>query len=404
MKCFISATAVAIASFIATVSAGQTIDSLRVMTYNIWLGGINPSGQPLSQTVNVIQAAQADVIGLQEQNGRGPEIAAMLGFNYRNLGGSTGIASRYPIVEGYSFGAKLQISPTQQAYVFDVHLTPFPYQPYDIRDGLITTEAQAIAQAEATRGASVDALLSDVSSALGSGLPVFLTGDFNEPSHLDWTQDAANAGLNFNRKVDWPASQKVADAGLVDAFRELRPDEIGDRAETWTPGYPAPTVDADEVHDRIDFVYYTGIHVEPIDALVLGHSASDPNTDIVVAPYPSDHRSVVVDFDIPICSMLADLSGNCAIDAADWSLFRSGQHVDMTGLSHNEAYLLGDLNGDFQNDHTDFVIFKMAYDGANGAGSFANLFVQTPEPSSFVLGTLATFICLSHAKARRRKV
>jgi endonuclease/exonuclease/phosphatase family metal-dependent hydrolase len=63
------------------------------MTYNIWVGGTQ-NNQPLSRTIGVIQAAQADVIGLQEQGASGPSIAAGLGFNYYNLGGSTAILSR----------------------------------------------------------------------------------------------------------------------------------------------------------------------------------------------------------------------------------------------------------------------------------------------------------------------
>ena len=139
-----------------------------------------------------------------------------------------------------------------------------------------------------------------MSPALASGEPVFLVGDFNEPSHLDWTQEAANAGLNFGMKVNWPTSRAVANAGLVDAFRQLRPDEIGDRGETWTPGYPAPILDPDEVHDRIDFVYYyAGQRHAAVSAQVLGYDANDGNTDIGIQPYPSDHRAVVVEFEIP---------------------------------------------------------------------------------------------------------
>jgi len=229
-----------------------------------------------------------------------------------------------------------------------------------------------------------------MSTALASGSPVFLTGDFNEPSHLDWTQEAATIGLNFGMKVNWPTSNSVVAAGLTDAFREVRPDEVFDRGETWTPGYPAPNVAANEVHDRIDFVYYAGLGVTPTSAQVLGFDANDGNTDIAIQPYPSDHRAVVVEFEMPACFMLGDLNGDCMLTVADWIQFRTGQHTIMTGLSRTQAYEKGDLNGDFQNNHADFVIFKSAYEAAHGAGSFANLLIQTPEPSSFVLLSLLT--------------
>jgi hypothetical protein len=274
-----------------------------------------------------------------------------------------------------------------------VHLTPYPYQPYDIRDGLISTEAQAIGAAQATRGASVTALISGMTPAIASGAPVFLVGDFNEPSHLDWTQEAAAAGLNFGRKVEWPASRAVTSAGLVDAFRELRPDEVADRGETWTPGAPAPNIDPNDVHDRIDFVYYTGANVMPTSALVLGYDRNDPNTDIGIQPYPSDHRSVVVEFNVPACSLAGDLNGDCMINVSDWSQFRGGQHADLTGLSRSQAYAKGDLNGDFRNNHADFVLFKSAFQSANGAGSFVDMLSVVPEPPS-VLVALAVFGCI----------
>src|SRR3954471_20335938 len=173
---------------IGSVGRTQTVSSLRVMTYNVLTGGATYG--PLSRTVGVIQTAQADVIGIQEVGSSAASIASSLGFYYHGFNSDTAIISRYPIAEVLGQGVRLQISPTQDAYVFDVHLAPYPYQPYDIRDGLITTEAQAIAAASAARGSSISGLLNQMSTALNSGSPVFLTGDFNEPSHLDWTQAA----------------------------------------------------------------------------------------------------------------------------------------------------------------------------------------------------------------------
>lgn len=385
------ATCSALFAFLAPVSiaAAQPVDTLRVMTYNILVGGANYG--PLSRTVGVIQTAQADVIGIQEVGSSALSIANSLGFYYQGFNSDIAIISRYPIAQVLNQGVRLQISPSQDAYVFDVHLAAYPYQPYDIRDGLITTEAQAIAAANSARGSSATTLVNDMASALGSGSPVFLTGDFNEPSHLDWTQAAANAGLHFGKKVNWPTSRTVTNAGLVDSFRQLRPDVINDRGETWTPGSPAPSNSANEVHDRIDFVYYAGNSVTPLSALTLGYNANDGQTDIGIQPYPSDHRAVVVNFDIPSCAMLGDLNGNCSVGVEDWMQFRAGQFVNLTGLTHSQAYAMGDLNGDFRNDHADFVIFKDVFDAAHGTGSLATMLASVPEPTSFLLVLSATF-------------
>ena len=370
-------------------AAAQPVNSLRVMTYNIYVGGA--AFGPLSRTVNVIQTAQADVIGLQEVRGSAKAIADALGFYYHGFDDDLAIISRYPIVDALNQGIRLRVSPTQDAFLFDAHLTAFPYQPYDIRDGKITTEAQAIAQASAARGAETAALLNSMQPAKAIGIPTFLTGDFNEPSHLDWTQAAATAGLHFGKKVAWPTSTAVVNAGYTDAFRQLRPDVINDRGNTWTPGSPAPTVAANEVIDRIDFVYYAGQNVTPQNATIYGYNAADPDTDVGIQPYPSDHRSVVVQFQLPACSLFGDLNGNCSLDANDWNQLRSGQLTNLSGKTYAQAYAMGDLNGDFRNDHADFVLFKSAYESAHGVGSFALLAAQVPEPSTtaFVAGLLA---------------
>ena len=309
------------------------VDSLRVMTYNIWGSGFG-AGLPLSHTAGVITAAGADVIALQEAGASVDDIANLLGFHWQFFNSDLSLISRYPITQvvpatpgtgsARTRGAKIELSPGQEVYLFDIHLEPFPYEPYNIRDGLITTEAQAIASAvQSVRGASITTGLTNASGALATGLPVFFVGDFNEPSHLDWTQEAADAGMNFDMKVNWPTSNAVVNAGLSDAFREVRPDEVNDQARTWTPGYPPPTVSANEVHDRIDLVYYKApANVRPVEALTLGYNANDGFTDIAIQPYPSDHRSVVVEFDLDFTP--GDFDNDGDVDGEDFLVWQRG--------------------------------------------------------------------------------
>jgi hypothetical protein len=116
--------------------------------------------------------------------------------------------------------------------------------------------------------------------------------------------------MHFGMQVDWPTSTSVVNAGLTDAFRELRPDEIGDPGFTWTPGYPAPTVTPDEVQDRIDFVYYAGHGVVPTIAQTLGYNANDGSTDIAAR----------------ICTMgIAATTAHNAINATIPNPFRKNQ-------------------------------------------------------------------------------
>lgn len=285
--------------------------TLRVMTFNLWHGG-DAGKQPLEKTVEVIRRSQADLVGLQETAGfaaeqneprpdRAREIAEALGWHYFDQGGRTGVISRYPVSEATpnKWGVRIQLSTAQQVYLFNCHLAHAPYQPYQLlgipyhNGRFIKTEEEAISEARAARGAQVERMLGDLQIAQRSGLPIFLTGDFNEPSHLDWTAAAVAAG-HCPIHVVWPSSVAVAKAGLADAYRAIHPDPVTRRGLTWTP-ITAITDPADR-HDRIDHVYYSPELAKALGAQVVGEAPD--YADIVLENYPSDHRAVVVEFQL----------------------------------------------------------------------------------------------------------
>lgn len=265
-------------------------NTLSVLTFNI-LGGGTRRG-PLQGCADLIEKSGADIIGLQEVGGSGPELSELTGF-YRFERGSKQILSRYPIseVSPGRRGVKIEVPGSDGIWVFNIHFRPAPYQPYQLagipygrNNPMIETEEQAIAEANRGRGDQVGQLLADIAPALASGLPVLLTGDFNEPSHLDWTARAASEKL-CQLPVRWPASSRVVAAGLKDLYREAFPDEVAHRGYTWTPT-PAKR----DVLDRIDFTYGKGVAAR--SAAVVGED--EEHADIIANPYPSDHRAVLV--------------------------------------------------------------------------------------------------------------
>ncbi len=89
--------------------------------------------------------------------------------------------------------------------------------------------------------------------------------------------------------MDWPTTRAIEDRGFVDTYREVWPDPLAKPAYTWTPsGDPEDRFDH---HDRIDFVLARGDDLEVLDAAIVGEGG--PSTDIVVDPWPSDHRAAV---------------------------------------------------------------------------------------------------------------
>ena len=274
---------------------------LRVLSWNIWSADAN-----YAKINEVIQTTGADVIGFQELGRVGSVVSSLETATGEDWHSHGMIISRFPIIGTSGLGALIQITPEQTAWVFNVHFAPYPYQPYDLRDGrLAQNEAVVVAAAESVRGGQVDSLVTAITNngAMDAGVPVFVTGDFNEPSHLDWTQEAADATARpYDLKVEYPTSKKMTTLGLGDAFRTVWPDEVARTGYTWTPGTPPPNVGATEDHDRIDFVYYWGTGVTAIGAVTVGIDDTNPNTDIAITRYPSDHRAVLGTFFLPEAS------------------------------------------------------------------------------------------------------
>jgi endonuclease/exonuclease/phosphatase family metal-dependent hydrolase len=257
------------------------VSNLTVMSFNIWVNG----GSRLSNCIQVIRQAKADIVGLQECNADSAQaIASRLGYHMLDAKGNS-IVSRYPILNaftnGHSRGVTVELSAGQRVHVFNCHLTAYPYGPYDLKKG--RAQEFILKQEHQTRMPALNALLAAMRPYIAGPEPVFLVGDFNAPSHLDYA--------NF----PWPTSIACTNAGLADAYHDLHPANrkfppqfaFNDPGITWTP---ITAEEPEGVFDRIDFVYYSrgdGITVV---------SAGELDGRNSVKPWPSDHRAVVAVF------------------------------------------------------------------------------------------------------------
>lgn len=256
------------------------------MTFNIWLGG---EVVDFAKVVETIEASDADIVGLQEAEAHTEEIAARLGWYADER---QQIISRFPLItppEGEGSYLYAQLAPGQVVAVGNTHLPSDPYGPQLVRDGepldaVLTNEAD-------TRMWALEPRLEQWSTVVAAGMPLFVTGDFNTPSHLDWTEHTVDLLPHMRYAVEWPATAAMEDAGFTDTFRAAHPSPTTHPGRTWTYGYPFPRVNDDEVIDRIDYVFASGID-EVLDAEVVG-DAGTADVDIEVTPYPSDHRAMV---------------------------------------------------------------------------------------------------------------
>lgn len=259
-----------------------------VLCYNIFVGGSGHS-RALSETLHVIRTTEADIVLLQEARNTERWLARQLGFDYFTISNSVAFLSRFPIVDAAYHGIAVDVPGQGVVWCFNVHLEAYPYGPYDLRDDPKLSEADLIRVARETRGHQIAPVLKQARVFMDQGASVILAGDFNEPSHLDWTETAAAAGLHFGRAVKWPTSLATGAIGFTDLYRHFHPDEVAKSGDTWTP-----TPELREVHDRIDRIYFSGPRLEALDVQVVGEA--HPVTDRVVDPYPSDHRAVLGSF------------------------------------------------------------------------------------------------------------
>ncbi|MCH2601023.1 MAG: endonuclease/exonuclease/phosphatase family protein, partial [Pirellulales bacterium] len=175
------------------------------------------------------------------------------------------------------------------------------YQPYQLARipygdfPFIKTEKEAVKWANEARGDQVLRMLSELKMSLKAGKVCFLTGDFNEPSHQDWTEAVAERG-RIPIKVAYPTTLRITGAGMKDGFRAVRKDPIKEPGWTWTP--TTKSTDPADRHDRIDFVFSSLPDSTVKQAAVVGESKV--NAHVVVAPWPTDHRGVVVEYRIKL--------------------------------------------------------------------------------------------------------
>lgn len=278
----------------ASAVPGAAGFTLKVLTYNTMMD----MKTGLDKAANLIRQTGADLVGLQESVLKTRALAKKLGMNWVQQDVRTALLSKFPIskISSERYAVAVDLPTGQKLGFANAHLTSFPYQAHQIchlaagGGPFLDTEEEAIASADKTRGDEVRTMIKE-SNALQ--LPMIATGDFNEPSRLDWTQTAADIKRN-PVKVDWPASRQFAEAGFTDSYRQQFPDEIARPGYTWTP--TTAIDDPKDHHDRIDFVHFRGPELTLKNIQIVGEN--NQNADIVVQPYPSDHRGMLATFEV----------------------------------------------------------------------------------------------------------
>jgi len=279
---------------------------VSVMTQNIFYGGddyqlstgdwcpvLNSCPKPLHRLAHIIEASGADVVGVQEAEDNTRRLARLLGWH---ASPQAHVISRFPILDpprSRGLFTYVMPRPGRVFAVANTHLPSTPYGPYRVRAGW--SKQRVLALERRLRVRALKPLLHRLPRLADRGVPVFLTGDFNSPSHLDWTKAVAHTRAKVRYPVRWPGTRRLADVGFGDSYRDVHPDPVADPGFTWSPG--GPETQKHDFFDRIDFVLHAG-PATTVSSLLVGERGN-PQVDLAFKkPYPTDHRGVVSTFDL----------------------------------------------------------------------------------------------------------
>ena len=274
----------------------MTSYSLNIMQFNIEYGG---AGVDFRSVGKAIRAAEADVVAIQEGCGMMAQIAADLGWPFYDA--RTQVVSKYPLLNPSSTigGAILvEIAPRKVLAIINVHPPSRGYGPT-----LLVKGADSARVIRRERKIRVNALQPSVDAAIeliSKMIPVVLLGDFNTPSHRDWTEESVGLREHVICPVEWPTSVAVEEAGLADVYRLVYPDPVTHPGLTWPADRPFVKgynpARAGKAADRIDLMYASDA-VRPVSVRLVGEVGSDM-TDVGVDPWPTDHRAIVASLDV----------------------------------------------------------------------------------------------------------
>ena len=306
----------AVLTTLATLS--NAADPLRVLVWNTERGS-NPYGpEGRNRVLQVIRDAKPDIVLWQESyrlegstQTLGQWTASELGWQcWQSDSAHLCVVTPFEITETHTHasfhgvGATLRTPEGKSFIAWSTWLDSGHYLPWHSQDHPAATDAELLA-VETTRSSrykqTQDLLWRlDELGHFDADVPVLIGGDWNCPSHLDWTTTTA-AIHPHRRALPLPVSRLVHAAGFSDAFRTVHPSPVTHPGNTWSPllenreDQPLP-----DPPERIDRLYlknpHTAATLHPIRATTLPRDWKAAALPRESSAFPSDHAAVLIEF------------------------------------------------------------------------------------------------------------
>lgn len=317
---------------------------VKVLQFNVWQEGtVLPGG--FDAIVDEIVKSKADFVTLSEVRNyhktrfcdRIVKALKKRGVAYYSFfSDDSGILSRYPIEDstvvyplrndqGSIYRLTTSIGKRKFA-IYTAHLDYRHCAYYDVRgyDGCSWRKREPVTDVDSVlllnrasvRDDAIKKFIIQANLDRKQGFYVFLGGDFNEPSHLDWIEENKNLHDHQGLVIPWDVSSLLYKHGYKDAYRTFFKDPLTHPGFTYPADNPLAKLSqltwapqADE-RERIDFIYFypkEGLRI--IDASIVGPLGDickskrmiTKSEDKVIKPiknWPSDHKAVLITFSI----------------------------------------------------------------------------------------------------------
>ena len=297
----------------------QEKKEFTVLQWNIWQEGtMVPGGY--EAIVDEIIRLRPDFVTLSEvRNYNNTNFTARLTRSLKEKGETyysfytydTGLLSRYPITDSLTVfpengdhgsiyrlttdmnGKKMAVYTSHLDYLDDAYYNVRGYDGSTWEEIPIPTTVEEVLERNVAsqRDDAIKMFIEQAKKDREAGYTIILGGDFNEPSHQDWTEETKNLyDRSFYPNVlDYPGFTYPSD-------NPAKPAE----KITWAPK-------ADE-RDRIDYIWFypeKGLTVKdaaifgPKGSIVRSQRVQETSKDKFIEPqnvWPTDHKGVLVTF------------------------------------------------------------------------------------------------------------
>lgn len=331
-----------LAVLFASCQQTRSEHEFKVLQFNIWQEGEMVEGGYEALISQIIQT-DADLVALSEVRNyndtrfcdRIVESLKDSGYTYYSFYSSdSGLLSRYPIKDstvvfplqndqGSAYRALIDMQGKELA-LYTCHLDYRHCTYYDIygysgttwekREPLLDVDSILADNVISKRDDAMRAIIAQAKEDIAQNRLVFIGGDFNEPSHLDWTEETKDMYGHQGLVIPWTVSTLLEEAGFKDSYRTFFPSALSHPGFTFPSANPYVDIqkllwaaESDE-RERVDFIHYypyDSLQLKdvviwgPKESIKAGKVVTEQTEDpfvIGTGIWPTDHKAVLATF------------------------------------------------------------------------------------------------------------